>query len=193
MKKTIKLIAAITAIAVFTAGCGGSMSSAGPKEVLNAFFERIAKKDIDGAAKFATKDSKAALDMMKKAVEMEGKLKDEGDKKEAEDDDMKNMELGEPKIEGDIATVPVKDKKKGTQFNIPMKKEDGAWKVNFTMSALKGMSGENEEGAAGDDHSNMNSEDMQKGIEMADSIMKNMDPEKMEKMKEAIEKMKEAQ
>jgi hypothetical protein len=190
MTKTIKLIAAITAIAVFAVGCGGSMSNAGPKEVLNAFFERLAKKDIDGATKLATKDSKPALDLMKKAVEMEGKLKDEGDKKEAEDD-MKNMELGEPKIDGDIATVPVKDKKKGTQFNIPMKKEDGAWKVNFTMAALKGMSGENEEGSTGDDHSNMNSEDMQKGIEMADSIMKNMDPEKMEKMKEAIEKMQE--
>lgn len=191
MKKMIKLIAAITAIAVFAVGCGGSMSSAGPKEVLNSFFERLAKKDIDGAAKLATKDSKAALDLMKKGLEMEGKLKDMDDKKDTAEDDMKNMELGEPKIEGDIASVPVKDKKKGKQFDFPMKKEDGAWKVDLTMSALKKMSGEDDEAGMGEDHSNMNAEDMQRGIQMADSLMKNMDPEKMEKMKEAIEKMQE--
>lgn len=188
MTKTIKLIAAITTIAVFAVACGGSMSSAGPKEVLNAFFERLAKKDIEGAAKLATKDSKAALDIMKKGIEMDDK-KDAKDDKDAEEE-MKNMELGEPKIEGDIASVPVKDKKKGTQFNFPMKKEDGAWKVNFTIAALKGMSGENDSETGMDgEHHNMDAADMQKGLEMADSMMKNMTPEQMEQMKDAMEKM----
>jgi hypothetical protein len=189
MTKTIKLIASITAIAVFAVACGGSMSSASPKEVLGAFFERLAKKDIDGAAKLATKDSKPTLDIMKKGLEMEEKKDGTKDDKQAEEE-MKNMELGEAKIEGDIASVPVKNKKKGTEFNFPMKKEDGAWKVNFTMAALKGMAGEKDSEAGMDgEHHNMDAADMQKGMEMADSIMKNMDPEQMEKMKDAIEKM----
>jgi hypothetical protein len=48
-------------------GCKGKDSVANdPKTVLTTFFERMSKKDIDGAAKLATKDSKGTLDMMKK-------------------------------------------------------------------------------------------------------------------------------
>ena len=46
------------------------MSNAGPKEVLHEFFERMGKKDFEGAAKLATKDSKSMLDIMKQGMAM---------------------------------------------------------------------------------------------------------------------------
>jgi hypothetical protein len=60
-------------------GCKGKDSVANdPKTVLTTFFERMSKKDIDGAAKLATKDSKGTLDMMKKGMEAAEKMKGMG-------------------------------------------------------------------------------------------------------------------
>lgn len=142
MKKllTISLFAGLTAL-LFTS-CKGKDQAAGgdPKTVITAFFERMSKKDIDGAAKLCTEDSKTTLDMMKKAIDAAEKMKVGTDKKEDDGtEDFKDMEVGEAKIDGDNATVSVTNKKKNETVAFPLKKEKGAWKVDFTMGTLMKM------------------------------------------------------
>lgn len=105
--------------------------SGDPKMVLSSFIEALAKKDITAARKFATTDSKTMLDMM----EMGMKNEKSTDSKKY---DMTNMEFGDAKIEGDRATVPVKDKKSGESINYALKKENGDWKVAFDKASLMG-------------------------------------------------------
>ena len=140
----MKKIAIVTLMAGFFAllitGCKGKDKAAGgdPKTVLTAFFEKMAKKDIDGAAKLCTKDSKGTMDLMKKGVEAAEKMKGkEGEVKE--EDDFKDMLVGDAKIDGDNATVSVTNTKKKETVEFPLKKEDGDWKVDFTMSTLMKM------------------------------------------------------
>ena len=49
------------------------------------------------------------------------------------------MEFGDAKIEGDKATVPVKEKKSGETTNYTLKKEDGVWKVAFDKATMTKM------------------------------------------------------
>lgn len=122
---------AIAAFTLFFAGCGGSGGD--PKATLSAFFDALSKKDIAGARKLATTDSKQMLDMMETGLKM--------DKGNAETDkyDKSRMEIGEPKIDGDRATVAVKDKKEGESVNFTLKKESGAWKVAFDKASIMQM------------------------------------------------------
>lgn len=206
MKKTFQTLLMSIAAALLVACGGGSMSNADPKAVLQEFFERMAKKDLDGAAKLATKDSKAALDMMKKGMEMAEKFKDMPGAESKEEDPVegfKDVEIGDAKIDGETAMVPFKHKTKGTQFDFPLKKEDGAWKVDFSMSTLMKMgmdqakkqnawdNNDAEGGNANDTLPNFNSDDLKKSMQMADSLMKSIDPKKMEEAMKVLEKMKQ--
>ena len=75
MKKITNSLLIAGAIVMLTAGCKGKDKVVNdPKAVVVAFFERMAKKDFDGAAALATKDSKATLDMMKKAIDAAEKM-----------------------------------------------------------------------------------------------------------------------
>jgi hypothetical protein len=53
--------------------------------------------------------------------------------------DKDNLEYGDAKIEGDKATVPVKNKKSGETTNYTLKKEDGKWKVAFDKATMTQM------------------------------------------------------
>ncbi len=125
--------AAIIASSVFFAGCGNSGGD--PKATLLAFFDAMGKKDIEGARKLATAESKSMIDMM----EMGMKMADDKGMKENEKFDKSRMEFGEAKIDGDKATVPVKDTKSGESTNFTLKKEQGQWKVAFDKSSIMQM------------------------------------------------------
>ncbi len=207
MKKTFQtLLMSIAASALLVACGGGSMSNADPKAVLQEFFERMAKKDLEGAAKLATKDSKAALDMMKKGMEMAEKFKDMPGAQSKEEDpskDFANIEIGDAKIDGETALVPFKQKDKDVQFDFPLKKEGGAWKVDFSMATLMKMGmdqaqkqnmfedNDNNNGDENNSGPNFNSDDVKKSMQMADSLMKTIDPKKMEEAMKALEKLKQ--
>lgn len=204
----IVIAATVLTLAV---GCKGKDSVGNdPKAVLVAFFEKMAKKDMDGAAKLATKDSKGTIDMMKKAITAAEQMKDMNTKEEDPTEDFKNMEFGDSKIDGENATVSVHNKKKNESFDFPLKKEGGSWKVDFSMGTLMKMgmneagkdnelmndekSDYNSDGVSDDMNKMMNSDSLKKGLEQLDSMMKNMDPEQMKKMQEAmksLEKLKE--
>jgi Domain of unknown function (DUF4878) len=197
MKKLMNVFVIAAAFTMITVSCknGGAVSS-DPKAVLVAFFERMSKKDIDGAAKLATKESKTTMDMMKKGMEMAEKMKDQMPKDEKDPaEEFKNVEIGEAKINGDAATVAFKNKKQNVSFDFPLKKEDGGWKVDFSMGTLMkmGMDAKNKGMGGGGNDAPMTEENLEKTKAMADSLMKNIDPKKMEEAMKAIEKMKEAQ
>lgn len=201
MKKILNLCLLAGTIALLT-GCNGKNSVANdPKAVVVAFFEKMAKKDIEGATKLATKDSKATMDMMKKAIEMGEKM---GTKEKDPTEDFKNMKFGEAKIDGDKATVSVTNPSKGeTPFDFPLLKEGGDWKVDFSMATLMKM-GMDQAGKVnpsdnentdtdnpGLNENNMNMDTLQQGLDKAKEMLEKIKPEDLEKAKEMIEKMKE--
>jgi ketosteroid isomerase-like protein len=128
MKKIVMAAAVLTAV-LFT-GCSGA-GGGDPKTVLMAFFEALMKKDMDGAKKLATKDSEAMFSLMEMGMKMAK------DSKDMEKFDKTKMEFGEAKIEGDKATVPVKDISSGESTNFILKKENGGWKVAFDKDWFK--------------------------------------------------------
>ena len=144
MKKlTIYFVFASTLL-LMIAGCKGKDKTANdPKAVVTAFFERMSKKDLEGAARLATKDSKGTIDMMKKAMdaaEKMGSLKDSASKGSDPTEDFKKLVIGEAKINGDNATVSVTNPDKNNEMNeFPLKKEGGEWKVDFSMATLMKM------------------------------------------------------
>jgi hypothetical protein len=201
MKKITNVLFLAGAIALLAVGCKGKDKVANdPKTVITAFFEKMAKKDIDGAAKLCTKDSKSTMDMMKKGMEAAEKM---GTMKDAKDDseDFKNVEFGEAKIDGDNATVAITNKKKGQALDFPLKKEGGEWKVDFTMATLMKM-GMNEMNKSGDNPfkdetdtnsglDNMNADSLTESLEKAKEMLEKIKPEDIEKAKEMMEKMKQ--
>lgn len=179
MKKNLLAIVLLSSLSFIGCNSGGG----DPKAVLTQFMEALSKKDIAGARKLATKDSKSMIDMMEMGMNM-GK-----DKKEADKFDKANMEFGDAKIEGDKATIAVKEKTTGETLNYILKKEDGAWKVAFDKASMmsmgmekmneKGMNPADSIGKAMDELKDMDmdslKEGMQKGMEMLDSVKKAAD------------------
>ena len=135
-----KLLAALLLVGVMV-GC--KTNSDDPKGVLTDFFKALSDKDMAKARSLATADSKSMLDMMEMGMKMS---------QDTAADDMKfdpaKMELGEVKVDGDKATVPVTEKTSGETLNYTLKKEDGAWKVAFDKSSMMtmGMEKMNEKG-----------------------------------------------
>jgi hypothetical protein len=188
-------------------GCKGKDKVANdPKAVVTAFFERMSKKDIDGAAKLATKESKATMDMMKKAMDAAEKMgmKDSASKEDDPSEEFKKMEIGEAKIDGDKATVSVTNHAKGDKIQeFPLVKEGGEWKVDFSMATLMKMGMDEAGNSNPDDTINESdtsgirdfmTDSLKKGLNELDSALKELDPEKMKEMKDAmkeLEKMKE--
>jgi len=148
MKKILLAVFSCFAIMLYSCNSGGG----DPKAVLGQFFSALEKKDLAAARKLATADSKSMLDMMEMGMKTDDK---EADKYKAA-----NMEIGDAKVEGDKATVPVKDKESNEAMNYVLKKEDGNWKVAFDKATIM----------------NMATEKMgEKGINLTDSIGKAMD------------------
>jgi uncharacterized protein YaaN involved in tellurite resistance len=90
------------------------------------------------------------------------------------------MEFGETKIEGDKATVSVKDKKSGESTAYTLKKEGGDWKVAFdkaTMTQMgtdkmKGMN--NNSNGMSDSTGAMSPGDAGKMLDSASKMLNNM-------------------
>lgn len=204
MKKILNLCLLAGTLALLT-GCKGKNSVANdPKAVVVAFFEKMAKKDIEGATKLATKDSKSTMDMMKKAMDMGEKM---GTKEKDPTEDFKNMKFGDAKIDGDKATVSVTNPAKGeTAFDFPLVKEGGDWKVDFSMATLMKMgmdqagkmnpqeNGNNSFDTTGVNENIMSMDSLQQGLDKAKEMLEKIKPEDLEKAKEMmkdLEKMKE--
>ncbi|MBK7882652.1 MAG: DUF4878 domain-containing protein [Chitinophagaceae bacterium] len=145
------------------------------------FFDAIQKKDIDAAKDLATADSKSMLNIIDMALKVKSDFK-------LDEFDQSNMEFSEAKINGDNATVSVKEKTSGEATNLSLKKENGEWKVAFDLSSLMEMGVEQmKNSGTGITDSISNSFD-QLNI---DSIEKEME-KGMKKLEENKEKIEEA-
>jgi hypothetical protein len=187
MKKMRMLLPLVALVLIMCTSCGGGANSSDPKAVMMEFFKRMSEKDIEGATKLTTKDSKSTMEMVKKGMEA-----DKDSKNDDPSGDFKDVEFGEAKITGETAVVPIKNKKEDKTMEFPLKKEDGAWKVDFSMGTLMKMGMDAKEDMGMDEEgNNISPEEMKKSMEMADSLMKNMDPEKMKEAMKALEKIKD--
>jgi hypothetical protein len=151
MKKNLLAVLLLSSIISLT-NCK-SNSSGDPKIVLSQFIEALGKKDIAKARTLATEESKSMLDLLEMGMKA-------GESKDLEKYDMKKMVFGEAIIDGDKATVPVKEATSGETVNYTLKKEKGGWKVAFDKGSLMNIGMEK-----------MN----EKGINPADSMGKVMD------------------
>jgi hypothetical protein len=173
MKKMLLAITVTASLLLASCNAGGG----DPKAVLTAFFEAMSKKDMAAAKKLATKDSESMFSLMEMG------MKNAKDSKDMDQFDKTKMVFGEPKIEGDKATVEVKDKEKGEGVNFILKKESGAWKVAFDKASVMqmGMDKMKEEGV-----------DMNDVMNKGADAMKNINVDSLgDKMKEGLEKLNE--
>ena len=176
MKKMLLAVAVTTSLLLVSCNAGGG----DPKTVLSAFFDALSKKDFDGAKKLATKDSEAMFSMIQMGMSMNK------DNKDMDKYDKSKMEFGETKIDGDKATVAVKDKNSGETTNFILKKESGNWKVAFDKASLMQM------GTDKMKEHGMNPTDVMDTVKNGLDKLKSMNTDSlMDKMKEATDKLKE--
>ncbi|ANH82442.1 hypothetical protein A8C56_17020 [Niabella ginsenosidivorans] len=172
MKKTIRLFAIIL---LLTAGFASCRPHEDPQSVLKAFFEHLIKKDIEGAAQLATKNSRSTLDMVKKGMDLAEQI-DPSAQKQDPAEAFKNAEFSDASISGDTAFVTVTNKTKGEAPAVfTIVKEEGKWKVDFSMKTLMKMgtkgSGQ-EDGAKNQPPSMLTPEQMETVQKAADSLKK---------------------
>ncbi len=191
MRNIVKLISCSFIVAILLVSCS-SVTSNDPNAVLQEFFEHLAKKDIDGATKYVTSDSKPTMQMMKKGLDMAEKMKDSL----PQSDPMKDFQdvVIEPaRIMGDSAFIVVKSKtQQRPDAEFKLLKQSSGWKVDFTMGTLMrmGMKSVQNQGDEISDSINMNSEEIQKGMKMADSVLKNMDPKMLDEIQKKLDNLK---
>ncbi len=191
MRNIVNAVAFSLVAAILLISCS-SVTSNDPNAVLQEFFEHLAKKDIDGATKYVTSDSKPTMQMMKKGLDMAEKMKDSL----PQSDPMKDFQdvVIEPaRVMGDSAFIVVKSKsQQRPDAEFKLLKQSNGWKVDFTMSTLMrmGMKSVQSQGDEIRDSIHVNSEEIQKGMKMADSVLKNMDPQTLEDIQKKLENLK---
>jgi len=130
--KRIFLFSSITLL-ISLAGCK-SGAYKDPKTVLSNFFDAMAKKDFTEAKKYTTDDSEPMMNMAQMAMQ---NMNDDSSRilqyrKE-------NIEIEDAVINGDNATVPVKDRKSGEVIDFTLKKENSQWKVSVNLPTILQM------------------------------------------------------
>ncbi len=207
MKKLISML--FLGAFILGTGCNSGLGIGGnePNAVLEKFLNALGKKDVDEAKRYVTKDSESFLNMMKMGINMAGENDNQIYKKE-------NVVISDAVIDGDRATINVKEKDSGEETNFILKKEDGAWKVAFDKASFIEMSGQKMKGGdlenmqdsfsgetlnrATDAIQNMNEEDLKKAGIAMDSLKKkfdelNKDGKMDDAMKEATEMLEQMQ
>lgn len=117
MNRSIKFsLIALAAVMILWA-CGGAPSAA---EVGEKFLNAMAKGDIEGAKKFATKDAQTSLDLMQGNADA---------KKEKPD----VIVIGDVKEEGEKATLNYTEN--GAAKTLKLVKEEGEWKAAWEKGA----------------------------------------------------------
>lgn len=111
----------------FVFGCGAVTPKAPtPTETLKTFVEASKTKDVETIKKTL---SKGTLDIIKKTADAQETTVDELLKKDSGTPVKEMPETRNEKIEGDTATVEVKNIVSGEFETTPFIKEDGNWKI----------------------------------------------------------------
>jgi len=140
-------------IAFIIAGCNSSQNAGNPKVVVEKFVDALSRKDITTARSLTTADSKFFLD------QMENSINKNEDGIQNLNFNKSDVEFGEATINGDNATVPVKELKSGEGIDVPLKKENGEWKISIDITSMMNMAMKKME---------------EKGINLTDSLKEGM-------------------
>lgn len=115
-------------------GCDTNSGTTGnPKEVVDKFFTAMTARDMVTARKYATQESETMFNLIDMGMKMAP------EKMNNQVIDKSRVEYGSAVINGDDATVPLKDKVSGETTQINLKKQNGSWKVAFDMNTLLNM------------------------------------------------------
>lgn len=136
--KIFKISLALVAVCAFAAGCAqiqNLVSQGSPTQTMKNFVEATQKKDVEGVKKSL---SSGSLKMMEGLAKMQGKTLDqtiqEGDTTGNGNSFEKMPETRNEKIEGDSATLEVKDEKSGEWNTLYFVKENNDWKIALDKS-----------------------------------------------------------
>jgi hypothetical protein len=140
--KTHKIAATCIALAVVMAASACSLlRGSSPTATFKSFFDASKKKDVPAMKKAL---SKGTLDMFDKIAKEQNKTTDDLLKDiDKEDKSEKLPETRNEKINGDTATLEVKNEKTGKWDTLPFAKENGDWKIaldKFLEDMMKGLS-----------------------------------------------------
>lgn len=115
-------------IAFLLAGCNSNQPAAGsPSDVLKQYVAASQKQDIQTMKALL---SKGSLELIEKSAKSQNTTTDELLRKEAAVKIQKAPETRNEKIEGDTATVEVKNETNGEfDMKMPFVRENGAWKL----------------------------------------------------------------
>ena len=175
----------LAAIMLIMAACS-SLTGNNPTKVVEDFGKAMQSKDLDAASKFCTRESQSTFSLIKAGMDMAkkfGKGTEETDKVFNEWN-KSNAKFCDAKITGDNATVAVIIDGAEKQ-QIPLKKEDGVWKIDLSINGLIQSNTETLKKDGG-----VSDEDMQKMQE----AMKGMNSDSVKQiMQEAQKAMEEAQ
>jgi hypothetical protein len=111
-----------------------------PRTVLSSFLTAVASKNFNQAKHYTTPDSEGMMDMA--AVSMSKKP----DSLQQADYGIKNLDIGQPVLNGSYATIAVKNKNGGDSIYFSLRKEGAEWRVSLNISALYQLSGYRETG-----------------------------------------------
>ena len=132
MKKPIFLV--ISAFVLILSGC--KSGGGDPKTVLNHFFDALVNKNVDEAKKYVTKDSEGMMGMLQMGMQ------NMPDSNGAMMYKRENIEMGDAVINGDKATVPVKDKRSGESVDFTLKNSpDSKMSHSIDLHAVIGPGG----------------------------------------------------
>ena len=130
---------ALAVIVLVVSACS-LLSGSSPTATFKKFFEASKKKDVAGIRKTL---SKGSLEMFDKIAKEQNKTTDDMLKDVDKDSKSEAMpETRNEKIDGDSATLEVKNEKTGKWDSLPFVKENGEWKIaldKFIENMLKDL------------------------------------------------------
>ncbi len=136
--RTRRIGAMCVAIALAASACSNRST---PTATFKAFFEASKKKDVAGIKRGL---SKGTVDMLDKLAKEQNKSTDDMLKDVYKEDKGETFpETQNEKINGDTATLEVKNEKTGKWETLPFVKENGEWKIaldKFLEDMMKGLS-----------------------------------------------------
>ena len=125
MKIYQTIIIAFAALFIFS--CNAAQKTASPTETLRTFLEASRKKDVETVKKTLSRET---LEIAEKSAREHNTTVDALLKKDDVQISDELPEIRNEKIEGDAATVEIKDAANGYE-TLPFVKEDGRWKIAF--------------------------------------------------------------
>jgi hypothetical protein len=206
-----KILFAITAICIFSflnsckskSGSGSAASS--PTAALAAMATDSKEGDMKAMAAHLCKPDKEMMEKMIPMIEAMAKKMGMDIKQMMKQNLEKNGELNfndvsfaNEKVTGDKATVDVTNKKTNKTETVNLTKENGAWKICMGIAdkanaEMKASSDPNAPKSMDELMKKLDDPAVKEQMEKASEMMKNMKPEDIQKMKDAVEKLKDQQ